>query len=964
MPAVLGGLCGALLPASESLAACAPATGNNITVTCTGTTTNQGPGTNTGYGDSTQNGVTVNVQSGASVLGTSTGIDLNNNNIINNSGTIATNGGGGIGNVNGISTNGPLTVNNSGTIGVLIFGDFIDSDSAGINTFGSGLVVTNTSTGVIQGATAIQGGGTPSTMTVTNSGLISGLLGGGGNGIIADTLTLTNNASGTITADGNAVQANTATIYNYGTISAPTSGSGGTAVNVNALTLVNYASGVITGDGFGVSGSQTPVLTVTNFGTISGIGLGAAGIEGNAVFLMNSGTVSVPVGSAISMDHGTVVNNVGGTITGDFDTIAAFHNTTIFNAGTITSSGGPAIFFTAGGGGNTLTIAPTSVINGNVVASGTDTFQLGGPGSGTFDLGLIGTQYQGFATYNKVDASTWMLTGAGNQVWNVDAGTLLVNGDLSAASGITVNPGGTLGGTGVLPTTNVNGGVFAPGPATGPGTVTVTGNLNFQAGSTYLVHMSPSTAATANVSGTAALAGTVLASLQPGSYVTRSYTIMTANGGFGGSTFNALAFSPGGFGGTLSYTPTTVVLGLTSQLGRNGGLGQNQQNVANAINNFFNNGGALPPAFFNIFGLAGANLASALSQLSGEAATGAQQSAFQLMDEFLNFMIDPLLDGGGNTGSAGGQAMGFAPEQAALPPDAALAYAAVLKAPPRSFEQLWSIRGGAYGGYNRTEGDPSGLGTHDLSARAGGFAGALDYHLSHDSVIGVAVAGGDTNWGLTDGLGGGRSNATQVGVYGKTRNGPAYLAGSLAYTWHAVDTDRLVLGDQVSARFNAESFGGRLEGGYRLAWPVAAVIPYAAVQAQSFSTPSYSETDFSGGGFGLAFAARTATDTRSELGTRFERVVAVAPTSVLALKARLAWAHDWVSDPTLAATFETLPGASFTVNGAAPAKDSALATAGAELRLLDGVSVLGKLDGEFASHASTYAGSGVIRYVW
>ncbi len=79
------------MPASESLAACAPATGNNITVTCTGTTQDQGPGANTGYGNSTQNGVTVNVQSGASVLGTSTGIDLNNNNTINNSGTITTN---------------------------------------------------------------------------------------------------------------------------------------------------------------------------------------------------------------------------------------------------------------------------------------------------------------------------------------------------------------------------------------------------------------------------------------------------------------------------------------------------------------------------------------------------------------------------------------------------------------------------------------------------------------------------------------------------------------------------------------------------------------------------------------------------------------------------------------------------------------------------------------------------------
>jgi uncharacterized protein with beta-barrel porin domain len=66
----------------------------------------------------------------------------------------------------------------------------------------------------------------------------------------------------------------------------------------------------------------------------------------------------------------------------------------------------------------------------------------------------------------------------------------------------------------------------------------------------------------------------------------------------------------------------------------------------------------------------------------------------------------------------------------------------------------------------------------------------------------------------------------------------------------------------------------------------------------------------------------------------------------------------------LAAAFETLPGASFTVNGAVPAKDSALATAGAELRLLGGVSLIGKFDGEFAGHANTYAGTGVLRYVW
>jgi uncharacterized protein with beta-barrel porin domain len=88
------------------------------------------------------------------------------------------------------------------------------------------------------------------------------------------------------------------------------------------------------------------------------------------------------------------------------------------------------------------------------------------------------------------------------------------------------------------------------------------------------------------------------------------------------------------------------------------------------------------------------------------------------------------------------------------------------------------------------------------------------------------------------------------------------------------------------------------------------------------------------------------------------------PTTLLALRARLAWAHDWISDPSLAAVFQALPGASFIVNGAAPARNSALASAGAELRLANGFSLLGKFDGEFANHSSTYAGTGTVRYVW
>jgi outer membrane autotransporter protein len=140
--------------------------------------------------------------------------------------------------------------------------------------------------------------------------------------------------------------------------------------------------------------------------------------------------------------------------------------------------------------------------------------------------------------------------------------------------------------------------------------------------------------------------------------------------------------------------------------------------------------------------------------------------------------------------------------------------------------------------------------------------------------------------------------------------------------------------------------------------------PYAAVQAQSFRTPAYSETDASGGGFGLSYNARTATDTRGELGGRFDRVAAASRDAVLTVRARLAWAHDWITDPSLAAAFQALPGASFIVNGAAPAKDSALVSAGAELRLAGGVTLAGKFDGEFAGRSSTYAGTGTVRYAW
>ena len=315
--------------------------------------------------------------------------------------------------------------------------------------------------------------------------------------------------------------------------------------------------------------------------------------------------------------------------------------------------------------------------------------------------------------------------------------------------------------------------------------------------------------------------------------------------------------------------------------------------------------------------------------------------------------------------------MGFAPERASsVPPDVALAYDSVLKAPPLSSGRTWNVWGAAYGGEANINGDPTGVGSNNLTTRAGGYATGLDYHVAPDTVVGFALAGGGTSWGLSAGLGGGRSDVFQAGLYGSQHYGAAYLSGALAYASYWASTSRTVTvagTDTLNASFNAQNFGGRLEGGYRMtAWAPFNVVPYAAVQAQSFRTPGYSESGSLGtpDPFALTYASQTATVVRSELGSRFDQMFAQSDGSSVNLFGRLAWAHDWQNNPNLSATFIGLPAASFVVNGAAPPTNLALVTAGAEWRWTGGWSFLAKFDGEFSGGSDTYTGTARLKYSW
>jgi uncharacterized protein with beta-barrel porin domain len=253
-----------------------------------------------------------------------------------------------------------------------------------------------------------------------------------------------------------------------------------------------------------------------------------------------------------------------------------------------------------------------------------------------------------------------------------------------------------------------------------------------------------------------------------------------------------------------------------------------------------------------------------------------------------------------------------------------------------------------------------------------GFATGLDYRVTPYTVVGFALAGGGTNYGLSDGLGGGRSTMFQSAVYSMTRVDAAYVSAALAYAWHRVSTDRVVTVaglEHLTADFSANNVGGRIEGGYRFAipgvfgWPGFGFTPYAALQAQAFRTPSYNEIAASGPStFALAYDGRTTTTTRTELGAWFDQPIALDNGTILSL--RTAWAHDHWSDPSITASFESLPGSSFTVIGAAPTHNSLLASAVAEITFRTGLSFAAKFDSELSQRSQTYTGTARLRYTW
>jgi len=695
------------------------------------------------------------------------------------------------------------------------------------------------------------------------------------------------------------------------------------------------------------AGSVKLSNSVINTGTIN-VGTNAIGIASDT--LAGSNSIS---------NTGTI--NVGTNATGIF----VSGDGTVFNSGAINAATGfAAIEFCSCGVNSSLTLGPGSAIQGFVLGTGVETFQLGGTGKDTFDLSLIGAglQYDGFITFNKIDSSNWTVIGTGSQDWNILGGTLTVNGTINGV--VTVASGGTLAGTGTTGDTTVSsGGIFAPGNGTAGSSLNVA-SLAFQSGALYMVVLNSTTSSFASVVGSAALNGIVGVSFASGSNVIKQYTIMTTGSHTG--TFSGVN-APGGLVGTVSFDPTHVYLNFALDFGAKFGLNVNQQNVASTLTNFFNTTGGIPASFASL-------TPTGLSQVSGETATGSQQATFDAMNLFLSLITDPFIAGrggvGGTTGASPfaeeGGANAYAGNRSGTARDAFAKFATKADVARNDLmDPRWSVWGSAYGGSSNTSGNAT-LGSQSATARAFGFAAGADYRISPDTLAGFALAGGGTNFSVA-GFGTGRSDLFQAGAFVRRNFGAAYVTAAAAYGWQDVTTDRTVTAagvDRLRAEFNANAWSGRVEGGYRFATPWMGITPYAAGQFTTYSLPAYAEQVLSGAGtFALNYAAKDVTASRTEFGVRTDKSFAMQ-NGILTLRGRAAWAHDFNTDRNVTALFQTLPGASFVVNGAAQAHDSALVTGAAEMKWLNGFSIAGTFEGQFSNVTNSYAGKGVVRYSW
>lgn len=764
-----------------------------------------------------------------------------------------------------------------------------------------------------------------------------------------------------VSSDGNLGLATGDLTFNGGTLATTASFDSGRDVNLVA-------------DGrFDVAAATALELdgTISGSGTLFKQGAGALVLSGSNAYggtIVEAGTLAGHSGS-ISGDianAGTVVfaQATNGTFAGNIAGHAGTDGMMIKDgAGVLTLTGTSSLDW-AIGAGSVVTAAERFTGDATLVTGGELVFDQAADATSGILLSGDGT-----GTFIKTETGLLTLTGANSGFTghtNINGGTLFVSDTLGGT--LDINATGILAGNGTVGTTVVgNGGTISPGAADQIDTLHVAGDLTFEAGSTYVVHVdAPDQADLISVAGTATIdGGTVQVeklSAETSYMDGQTYRLLTAT-----SLVDNAEFAPNQpflfLDAELIYGGNFVDLELT----RSGSFSDvaltfNQFQAATALDGLEQNGDALG-VFNELLAMTDADEARRAYDLtSGEIHATGQHVINQTFQLFSRTLRQQASAGVGN-GLAGTEVIStpmnmlsaYGPSTPRSLGVRAIDSAAGAYADAR-VQGAWAAPLGARGTIDG-DGNAGALDWWTLGV-AGGYEGIVDVG-SGEAIAGLAFgylrSGGtvDARMSSMD------ADGFHLGAYGAWTDGQWSLAGSAAYAASYVSTQRRIAFGAIDRSAEASYWNHTVGLSTELAYAIETnsgltISPLFTLDAGWTGHGGYSETG--AGALGLTAAGQGYGWLDTGLGIALAHTIETESGKVT-FDGRAVWEHAFAGAVPGADHLLAGSPVGFSVNGPDAGNDRLRLGAGVAFEIGDDLTIRARYDGLFSGSQQSHAGS-------
>ncbi len=722
----------------------------------------------------------------------------------------------------------------------------------------------------------------------------------------------------------------------------------------STITANAYGTAVFTG----VSDASSANLVTGSGGTVdisglAGTGMNAGSISGSGSFVLGAKTLN-----AGGLNTNTTVS---GVISGNGGWLNKSGTGTLTLTGANTYSGGTTITagtLQIGNGGTNGSIAGNVVDNAQFVIDRSDAVTFGGIISGTGSFTQAGTGTTILTADNTYTGAT-----------QVSAGALQVDGSIGGTSGVVVNSGGTVQGSGVIvgPLTVGNGATLAPGSGAGSvGHLAVSGNVTLGAGSNLAIDTGEASTDLLSATGTINVTGTATFNATSALHYGDTAVFATAsaiNGTFGSvpDTITGVLYPVVTVANTGSGQELVVTMDAASFLTQLNGASPDETTIADALDSARGSHYADLKSIYDTLDTQSGNaLKTTFDNLAPYATRSLSQISMLQMGGFTNLIgnhLADLADGSSGTGTAHSQidtgALNLAQRDMspfteannmlAFAQDAGAAQAAQPQTPASPTPAQLDLGKGVSVFLLGSSLDGSvATGGAGGKARVNGYliATGADLHIDNNFVLGAAISYADSTAKLSATPANTKSSAFQVLAYGRYTGNGWFAEGFAGSSAQHITAGRTVVIGGTTSNLQGRTSGSSPTVGVSAGMPFVesdfVITPAAGLQWEDASIDGYTET---GGVAAMTYHSFSRTSFTGRLGFDAVGNYTLSNVTIRPL-VRAYLVHDFISNTgAVTAAFAQAPGALMTFGLANKSTNWVELGVGAQAKVSDNASV-------------------------